>query len=485
MEINNNPPVNPSQSSNQLKAIAHTWQVGQMLKAVVVESLQNNVKLRVENALIQAPTTKQHQRGEILLLSVLRAGDKPVLRVLPQQLPPSQTLQALQDSALKVLLPKQAPLTPLLANLVAIAQLKTQLAPPLTTEISDSVKKLLENIAHVDKIGDPKELRRAINDSGMLLEKKLADLPLTNKKNSHQQGTPSASQSAANRSTSAIAQDLKGNLLQLLNILRQAPSANEGSTKIPLPLQPLLTSGTTGTINTGNQTQPPAQGTSQAIKENLLRLLSMPTSGDSSDERKMSSQSLRLSEFTASISRLPLPFFRHLPLQAQKAQQPTLALLQHRDQIIGELIRQVEGSIARVQLSQLASLPQDNSSPPSWTFELPLRHGESVDVVQLRIEKEASQESDETESRWQVTLTLDLPEIGTIYATISIHGENASTTLWAEDNDTAELIDKNLQLLRNALEQHGVKSGEIKCQHGVPPNPPHQQRHTLLVDTQV
>ena len=483
MEIKNSSPAIPAQGTTQQKAIANTWQVGQTLKAVVVENLPNNVKLRVDNTLIQAPTTKQHQSGETLLLTVMRSGDKPVLRVQAPLLPASQSLQAPKDSALKVLLPKQSPLTPLLANLSVISQLKSQLTAPLTTEISNSVKKLLDSIVRTDNIGDPKELRRAITDSGVLLEKKLANLSLSRGKGIQQATQSNTPLSTNSTQARPISQDFKANLVQLLDVLRLAPSNQNGSVKIPLPLPlPLQASGTT---NTPNQGQSSAQVTTQSAKENLIRLLSTPASLTQIEKGRDSTLPLRLTELTSSLSRLPMPFFRHMQLQPQKAQIPTLALLQHRDQITDELIRQVEGSIARVQLSQLASIPQDSNAPPSWTLELPLRHGENVDIVQLRIEKEDAQDGDEKEARWQITLTLDMPDIGSIYANITVRGEHASTTLWAEDHATVKLIDNNLALLRDALEQHGVKTGEIRCQHGTPSAPLNRQRHTLLVDTQV
>jgi len=490
MEIKNTPPTPPPQTAVQQKATAHSLQVGQMLKAVVVESLQNSVKLRVDNTLLQAPTNKQHQKGELLTLTVMRAGDKPLLRVAPPLLPAlqqPQPAQSTQNAAIKVLLPKQAPLTPLLANLAAISQLKTQLAAPLTSEISNSVKKLIENLAQTDKIGDPKELQRAINNTGILLEKKLANLQLPVNSNKMTHGSsPSANVLGSNAAQAqALTQDFKVNLLQLLDVLRQAPGSQNNPSKIPLPLSTTQTSIVPNTSSNthASQTATNNQTPAQSIKEQLLRLLSTPANSTNSDETARSSASSRLAELTASTSRLPVPFFRHLPLQSQKPQSPTLVMLQHRDQIIDELIRQAEGSIARVQLSQLASTPQDSNTPQSWTFELPLRHGENIDVVQLRIEKEDSQENDEKESCWQVTLTLDLPEIGTVYATITIQGERSSTRLWAVEKETALLIDNNLQLLRDALEKHGVNSAEISCQHGCPPAPQQQKRHTLLVDT--
>ncbi len=487
MEINKNSPANPAQgrtqqSAVQLKAIAQSWQVGQQLKAVVVETPPSSVKLRVDNTLIQAPTTKLHQRGEIVLLTVIRSGDKPVLRL--QASPPVATekLQTIQQNALKVLLPRQTPLTPLLANLSLISSLKSQLAAPLTTEISNSVKKLLDNIIPVEKAGDPKELRRAIADAGLLLEKKLATHSQNSDRGIRQNALPNSPPPSNHTQSSSLSRDFKANLLQLLEVLRQTPPRQEGTAKIPLPLQPPGTRISPGSLDNINQ----PRLTTQSAKENLVRLLITPPPSIQNEEGNNSALPSRLTEFSALLGRLPIPFFRHLPLQPQKTQLPTLALLQHRDQLIAELIRQVEGSIARVQLSQLASSPQEGNTPPSWTFELPLRNGENIDIVQLRIEQETSQgDDDEKEARWRVTLTLDLPNIGTLYADITLFGEQATTILWAEESETAQLIDDNLILLRDALEQQSIKTGEIRCQHGTPPTPPRQQRHTMLVDTRV
>ncbi len=480
MEIKNTSPspapqTAAPQTATQQKATAHSLQVGQTLKAVVIESLKNSVKLRVDNTLLQAPTTKQHQSGEILTLTVVRTGEKPLLRVAPPPLLTTQQPRSVQNTTLKILLPKQAPLTPLLANLSAISQLKTQLASPLTPEVSSSVRKLIENITHTDKISDPKVLRQAILNSGILLEKKLSNL---------QQAQPATTPANKNSSTisqaQTVGQDFKANLVQLLGVLRQASAHQGSSSKIPLPL---TTQGANTIPNTSSNTRQPNMAPNQSVKEQLLRLLSTPSNRSNSEETTRSTPPSRLADLTTSGSRIPVPFFRHLPLQPQKAQSPTLVTLQHRDQIIDELIRQSESSIARIQLSQLASMPQESSTSQLWAFELPLRHGENIDVVQLRIEKEDPKEDEEQDSRWRITLTLDLPAIGTIYATITVQGEQTSTTLWAEEENTAQLIDNNLQLLRDALSKHGVNSDQINCQHGAPPAPPRQQRHTLLVDT--
>jgi len=486
MEINNNNPVNPPQGSSQLKAAAHTWQVGQLLKGVVIENLQNSVKLRIDNTLVQAPTSKQHTQGETLLMTVMRAGDKPVLRVAAPQAASTHSSQLLQESSLKVLLPRQVPLTSLLANLSAITQLKTQLASPLPSEITQSVKKLLDNMTSSAQAGNPKTLQRAILDSGVLLEKKLANLAQTATGGNNRRGAGTASPLTANTSAASIAQDFKGNLLQLLDQLRQLPRENSDPTRLVVPQQLPTKGEIPGAINNPGQAQNRAQTLPQTVKENLLRLLTTQTNSTTpSDEAAPTAASPRSSLLTATLNRLPLPFFRHMPLQPQKAQQPSLVLLQQREQIIDEMIRLVEGSVARVQLSQLASLPQSDTPQPSWTLELPLRHGQHADVVQMRIEQEAPQQGEEQEKRWRVTLTLDLPEIGTLYATITIQGESSSTTLWAEHADTAALIENHLEILHHAIEAHGVKVNEIRCQHGTPPHSPHHQRHSLLVDTKV
>lgn len=483
MEINHNHPINSATTTSQVKAAAQSWQVGQLLKGTVIETLQNSVKLRIDNTLVQAPTNKQHPLGETLMMTVMRAGAKPLLRVATPQAT-AQPAQLLQNSALKVLLPKQVPLPALLANLTSISQAKTELAVPLPAEFTQNVKKLLSNIITSDQAGDPKAMQRAILNSGTLLEKKLVAL---SSRTSGNTTSPlpgnTTSPLPANTTPSSIAQDLKGNLLQLLESVQRLPRDNSIQKNIPLPLQTTLKETPPGTLN-----PLPARAEQQAaprtVKEALLRLLNTSSAAPHT-ENSLPAVSAKQSTFNTALQWLPLPFFRHMPLLPQKAQQPSLALFQHRDQMIVELIRQFEGSVARIQLSQLASLPQSDNPQPSWLLELPLRHGESVNVVQMRIEQETSETDDDQEKRWRVTLTLDLPEIGTIYATITTQGESSATTLWAENSDTATLIDNNLGLLHEAIEAHGISVREIRCQHGVPPHPPNQQRHTVLVDTQV
>lgn len=496
MEINSNNSSTQPPSAAQVKATALSLQVGQMLRAIVIESAQNSVKLRIDNALVQAPTTRQHTAGETLLLSVVRGGEKPVLRV--HNLPSQNTAptQVTQENALKVALPRQSPVTLLLANLSAATQLKTQQAATLPFEVTDNIKKLLNNLTDAQQIKNPAVLKQAINNSGLLFEQKLARLfsPQSNRSQSSSSASSSTTSFSSTPPTlqSILSQDFKGNLLQLLGNLKQQATPGGLPTR-QSQLHQAIQSGTT--VQPGilpqnkNGAQTLQQSLQLAVKESTSRTISgaeSTTTADEGEERLLTSQRPRELSSFSSLKPAPFPFLRHMPLVVQKAQQATLPMMQFREQIIDELIRQIEGASARIQLSQLASLPQENApQQPSWTFELPLRHGETVNVVQMRIEKDGSQEEDEKEARWRVTLTLDLEEIGTIYALITIQGENASTTLWAEEIETLSLIEQNLTILRDAIEQHGINASELKCQQGTPPQPQQPRRHTLLVDAQV
>lgn len=136
------------------------------------------------------------------------------------------------------------------------------------------------------------------------------------------------------------------------------------------------------------------------------------------------------------------------------------------------LAMQIEGALARLHVNQLASLssPQQH---PLWVIELPLRHDNHIDLIQLRIEQDASSHTPEAQERpWSVSLELQLGDLGPLYARITLLRQQVSVTLWAEENTTVSLANSNLERLQNDLVQAGLNPGTLHCQQGNPPHVP-------------
>jgi len=112
------------------------WQVGQLLQAQVVTGTVNNqVTLRIGQTTIEAQTQTALAPGQTLTVQVVRLGDQPILKVMPQAPP------ALNDplaAALRTALPKQTGLAPLLANLGLLARSAGAGSTPLPATVSQA-----------------------------------------------------------------------------------------------------------------------------------------------------------------------------------------------------------------------------------------------------------------------------------------------------------------------------------------------------------
>jgi len=134
-----------------------------------------------------------------------------------------------------------------------------------------------------------------------------------------------------------------------------------------------------------------------------------------------------------------------------------------------QLARQVESALARVQLSQLASLPAAGGDGVQWLLELPVRGEGYADIFQLRLDQQQRQAESGGRPVWQVTLAFELPELGPVHARIRFDGEAVSTYFWSERGATADLFNGALEALRRDLRQAGLSVGELVCRHGVYP----------------
>ncbi len=376
------------------------WQVGQLLQAQVLTGTVNNqVTLRVGQTTIEAQTQTPLAAGQTLTVQVVRLGDQPILKVLPQA-PPALTDPL--SAALRSALPRQTGLAPLLANLGLLAQSAEagSAPPPLPATVLQAAAQIYRDLSDSHQAATARGLQQAIRDTGLFLESKLAQL--------------------AHGSGGELGTDFKAALLRLQTLLNETPR--------PTTAPASVTSGQSAA------TTPPA------------------------------------------------PPLRGLPVQAQAASAPTLARASLASAALNELQQQTEGSLARLQLNQLASLPNSTEPQPSWLLELPLRHQAQVDLFHLRIGREAATHTDNaaTGRPWVVSLAFDLPGLGPVQARVAVLGEQVSTTFWAEQASTTQAFHSHLETLRQNLQQAGLGVGDLACRTGQAPQPPAGPRAPLM-----
>ncbi|HEC12164.1 MAG TPA: hypothetical protein ENI80_02790 [Acidiferrobacteraceae bacterium] len=378
------------------QSIIGAWKLGQLLSANVLTATQGGLELRIGNTRVQAQTTLNAAPGQNLQLKVISAGEKPVLQVITTAKQPDTLPQTM-----RLLLPRQTGLPPLLANLSQLNQLAQsadgkQALPNNLLQLGQQIMKLLPGS---DTVSRPTGLRQAILDSGVFMENKLA-------------------QAVQTGSRPQLDTDFKAGLLRLVRDLTGE--------------QPKL-------LQTGAESKP----------------ASLPTSPQTA------------------------PPLRGAPVQPQASAEPSLQ--NNHATVVRDLVQQIESSLARVQLNQLASVPGEQTPTPLFTLELPVRRGNQADVFDLRIQRDAEGHDGEVE-KWSVWLAFDFEGLGPVRTLISAHGNNVSVSLWAEQDHTAAAFDQNLGQLRANLDRAGLEVGRLASQPGKPhgPNP---DRPQALVDT--
>ena len=138
-------------------------------------------------------------------------------------------------------------------------------------------------------------------------------------------------------------------------------------------------------------------------------------------------------------------------------------------QIQKELLTQTDSSLARIRLVQLANVP-DGDQRMLWMMEMPIKHGDRVDVFQIRMERERSQSKDkDAEHTWTIHLAFDLQELGPVHAQVRLRNRQVSTLFWANNANTLSLINQQSNLLIDALRKEGLEVNSVVCQQGSPP----------------
>lgn len=142
------------------------------------------------------------------------------------------------------------------------------------------------------------------------------------------------------------------------------------------------------------------------------------------------------------------------------------------DNLIGRLIRLIEGSVSRIQLQQAAALPQDEGQRQAWQIDLPIHLPDETHDAMMRIERDGSKdENDEGGPAWAVNLAFQFDSIGRLQCRIALLDDKVSATFWCERTQVFENIEQRLATLREAFEAQGLEVIHLAGVIGEPPEP--------------
>ncbi|WAC43639.1 flagellar hook-length control protein FliK [Pseudomonas sp. SL4(2022)] len=160
------------------------------------------------------------------------------------------------------------------------------------------------------------------------------------------------------------------------------------------------------------------------------------------------------------------------------------------DSDLEALLKLAAAAISRLQTHQLSSLAQSQVGPDgnlltTWQLELPMRNQQELVPLQIKIQRDESKPTNKPgkkEILWKVELAFDLDPLGPLQVQAQLAQGRLSSQLWAERNSTVNLIDAELDNLRQRLNSAGVQVGELACSLGIPPRGPRTTLEQRWVD---
>ncbi len=366
----------------------------------------------------------------------LHSGDRLQLEVL-KNTPELQlklidvqaATSTLSGRALRASLPRQQPMPPLLANIEYLSR-NPEAANRFDRAVRTAAQQVYYQLPSVESLRKPGALKQALELSGVFLEHNL--------------------QTAANRtSPSNIQQDTRTSLLRLSTqlqyyIARETRPRETG--RAPLP--------------PANIDPRPAPGGAAASSPVSPRHTAPAVSAANPSSQAAVSASL-----------------------AQNAS-PKAA---------EQLLQQIDGVLARLQIHQLHQLKSEESFRPGWSIELPVRSEQGINLFDIRIQREnlplpwseedAQQRQQQAAQQWSVRLAFDLEGLGPVQVVIALQQEQISVHFHAEQAQTSTLFNDHLDMLGSRLRHAGLDVAGIDCRQGTP-EPAAEIISTPLVDEQ-
>lgn len=393
-------------------------ELGQQLVAKVVKPTgSNSFELQAGRQRLNAQTSLPLKTGDTLVLQVTgrHAGQQPVLTIRQSSNPQVAVNQALRES-----LPQQKPIQPLLEQIARLPAAE-QLPKPL----QKATDALLRNSLALKPGIQPDEVRKAIENSGLFMENKLA-----------------------RQKTQQLPQDFKANLSRLLQTGQQlvkqsvapehnqpAPAAAATQATAPTPAEPVQ-----------HPLARTAEVKAQALTDNIAKAVQqtniraeaqVPTTPETPAASKVEHRAATLSPaHTAATEK----HGDHQPLNPDN-------LLQ--------IISKASGALHKLQSQQLSHLQNLQEGQPNWHLSIPLTMDGRPTLLELRIQKEATSShagKPETDSdSWRFQLQLDLESLGPMQVNLHLKGNHLNTHFVVQETRTQALLQQHRQQLIDAL----------------------------------
>jgi hypothetical protein len=432
---------------------------------------------------VAARAVQQRPLGEAVIVGRVNVPDaKPAAPAVaaPAAAPPEATPERALIEAVRTAAARQGGAAPLFADAEQAATLATLPAP-----VRAAVTQLLGLRVPLDQNLTAAGLKQAFTRSGVLLEPTLA----------------AATQSPPN-STAPAVPDLKAALLVLRQVVKAwaaeapqstpAPASTPGPASTPAPA-PASTSAPVArpapaatSVATTVATTATVDATIRAALDPLAALPASASPPLSPEEAESMAKSVATGLLAkAPVSPLqpqatpapinPPPPYRGAPLTAQPPTPTAIAEDLAPRAVADRLVAVTDAALSRQTLLQAASLPDmpgfdaPRDSGPRWTFEVPFATPQGTAILPFEIARDGRGASaDPQAAPWRARFSLDLEPMGPVHALVTLAGDRASVTLWAERISTASKLNDNVAMLGDALRAAELQPSELAFRVGTP-----------------
>jgi len=144
------------------------------------------------------------------------------------------------------------------------------------------------------------------------------------------------------------------------------------------------------------------------------------------------------------------------------------------EQILPRVAAETEAGLSRINLHQIASLPDDKAASMRgdqpdlrWSCEVPVNVDGRTAMFGFVIERDGHRAAPEHKKKnWRVRAALDLQETGAVEADVRLSGEVVAAGLLAERAETAALLEAALPMLRDGLTAAGFEVETLSVRIG-------------------
>jgi len=165
----------------------------------------------------------------------------------------------------------------------------------------------------------------------------------------------------------------------------------------------------------------------------------------------------------------PPPPVRGAPTGGEGASRPSPEVHGSPAQVRARLRQDAESALARLALSQAASIPS-RSAPTGWRLDLPVETPSGPGVGQFEISRDGGRgAADEGAPTWRARFSLDVEPGGPVHAEVSLSGGRTRVILWAERDGALRDLEAGRQDLVAALAGPNGADAAVRVMPGAPP----------------